>query len=397
MATALLLMGGRLLADDAPMAPEAPATPEAIAEIAGYAGMARHAAERGDLDVAEKFYMKLLLVDAPDDAKKQALFDMFDCYQSRHLFSKAIAVGERIHSLFPSDPGTPEMLLKLGRLYRETGAYELAIARFYNVLNAALRVDQAEFAKYKEYSTEAQFDIAETFVTSGDYQQATRMYTMLDRLDLSSEQKAHAQFQMAYCGFLMGDYAGAVAASRRFLEAFGNTAYSPQCHYLLSVALKGLNRPQEAADEALSLLRMEKSVEKRDPEAWIYWQRKTGNQMANGFYQEGDFLRALTIYQAMAKMNTDPQWQWPIIYQVGLCFERLRLPDRAREAYQYIAEESKKAQAAGKPLGEDLTELNHMADWRTQHLEWKQGAEAEINDLLGARPPADDLKVTQAQ
>jgi TolA-binding protein len=223
------------------------------------------------------------------------------------------------------------------------------------------------------------------------------MYTMLDRLDLSSEQKAHAQFQMAYCGFLMGDYAGAVAASRRFLEAFGNTAYSPQCHYLLSVALKGLNRPQEAADEALSLLRMEKSVEKRDPEAWIYWQRKTGNQMANGFYQEGDFLRALTIYQAMAKMNTDPQWQWPIIYQVGLCFERLRLPDRAREAYQYIAEESKKAQAAGKPLGEDLTELNHMADWRTQHLEWKQGAEAEINDLLGARPPADDLKVTQAQ
>jgi tetratricopeptide (TPR) repeat protein len=234
-------------------------------------------------------------------------------------------------------------------------------------------------------------------MTSGDYQQAERMYSLLDRLDLTPDQKAHAEFQIAYCAFLLADYSGAAAAARRFLETFGHTSYSPQCHYVLSMALKGLNRPQEAADEALTLLRMEKHAAKQDAEAWIYWQRKTGNQLANEFYQGGDFLRALAIYQAMAKLSDDPDWQWPVIYQVGLCFERLRLPERAGEAYHYIMDACKKVQAAGKPVGEDLTELSQMADWRSQHLEWQQGAETQLNDLLGPRAPADDLKVTDAQ
>jgi len=131
LATALLA-GASALADDQPpvVTPDPPATPEALADIAGFAGMARRAAEKGDLDLAEKFYGKLLIVDAPDEAKKQALFDMFECYRTRNIYSKAIAVGERVHVLFPADPGTPDLLLKLGRLYRETGAYELAIARF---------------------------------------------------------------------------------------------------------------------------------------------------------------------------------------------------------------------------------------------------------------------------
>jgi len=394
---AVLLTGANLLAEDKPAAPEKPTSPATLAEISSYADMARRSAERGNLELAEKFYGRLLLVDAPDDAKKQALFDMFECYRARSMYSKAIAVGERVHQLFPADPATPELLLKLGRLYRETGAYDLAISRFYNVLNAALRVDQAEFARYKGYSTQAQFDIAETFMTSGDYQQAERMYKLLDRLDLTPDEKAHAEFQNAYCAFLLADYSGAAASARRFLEGFGQTSYSPQCHYVRSRALKGMNRPQEAAEEALTLLRMEKHVEKRDAEAWIYWQRKTGNQLANEFYQGGDFLRALAIYQAMAKLSTDPDWQWPVIYQVGLCFERLRLPERAGEAYHYILDECKKVQAAGKPVGEDLTELSHMADWRSQHLEWQQGAEAQLNDLMGPRAPADDVKVTDAQ
>jgi len=283
------------------------------------------------------------------------------------------------------------LLLKLGRLYRDMGAYDLAIARFYNVLNAALRVDQSEFARYQEFSTEAQFEIADTFMDSGDFQQAGRTYSLLDRLDLPPDKKVEAQFQAVYCGFLSGDYTGTVTAGRRFLETNGDTKYAAQCHYILSVALKALGQAQQAADETLTLLRMEKTVEKTDADTWTYWQRKTGNQLANGFYQEGDFVRALTLYQAMAKLSDDPAWQWPVIYQVGLCFERLRLPDRAAEAYHFILDEARKLQTAGKPLDEDLTELNHMADWRSQHLEWQQGAEAQLNDLLGNRAPADDL------
>jgi tetratricopeptide (TPR) repeat protein len=135
---------------------------------------------------------------------------------------------------------------------------------------------------------------------------------------------------------------------------------------------------------------------KNDEDAWAYWQKKTGNQLANGFYQEGDFRSALTIYQALAKLGDDPDWQWPVIYQVGLCFERLLLPDRAAEAYRYILDQSTKAKAAGQTPGQDLTELTHMADWRSQHLAWQQGAQTQLNDLLGPRMPADDPKGTGA-
>jgi tetratricopeptide (TPR) repeat protein len=387
----LLLPAALLRADDgSTVLPPPPATPQALADIAEYGDMASRSALNGDMEMAEKFYQKVLAIQAPDDAKKQVLFEMFDAYSSRKVYSKAIAVGERVHQLFPSDPATPELLLKLGKLYRETGAYDLAIARFYNVLNAALRVDQAEFARYQQFSTEAQFEIADTFMDSGDFVQAGRTYTMLDRLDLTPDKKTEAEFQAVYCGFLTGDYAGTVTAAHHFLETNGDSKYAAQSHYILSVALKALGQAQQAADETLTLLRMEKGLEKTDADTWSYWQRKTGNQLANGFYQEGDYLRALTLYQAMAKLSDDPSWQWPVLYQVGLCFERLRLPDRAAEAYHYIQDEAKKQLAAGKTLDQDLTELAHMADWRSQHLEWQQGAEAQLSDLLGARAPADD-------
>jgi tetratricopeptide (TPR) repeat protein len=391
LAVSLLLPAALLRADDASaIVPQLPATPQALAEIAEEGDMAHQAALNGDMEMAEKFYQKVLAVEAPDDAKKKVLLDMFELYSAKKIYSKAIAVGERVHQMFPEDPSMPEMLLKLGRLYRETGAYDLAIARFYNVLNAALRVDQSEFTKYQGFSTEAQFEIADTFMESGDLQQAGRTYSMLDRLDLPPDKKVEAEFQAIYCGFLTGDNAGTVTAARGFLETNGSTKYAAQSHYILSMALKALGQAQQAADETLTLLHMEKQVEKTDAETWSYWQRKTGNQLANGFYQEGDYVRALTLYQAMAKLSDDPAWQWPVIYQVGLCFERLRLPDRAGEAYHYILDESKKLQAAGTPMGEDLTELTHMAQWRSEHLAWQTGAEAQLDDILGARAPADD-------
>jgi lipopolysaccharide biosynthesis regulator YciM len=104
-------------------------------------------------------------------------------------------------------------------------------------------------------------------------------------------------------------------------------------------------------------------------------------------YQQGDYLRALTIYQAMAKLSDDPEWRWPVIYQVGLCFERLGLPDRATEAYQFIQDENKKAQASSKPIGDDLTQLAQMAEWRSGHVQWQQTTSAQLRDLLG--PPTE--------
>jgi lipopolysaccharide biosynthesis regulator YciM len=377
-------------ADNGIVVPDnAPVTQEAQDNIDNYGTLARSAAASGDMEMSEKYFTKLLDVNAPDSAKKKALFEMFECYASHHIDAKAIAVGERIHQLFPTDTQTPEMLLSLGRIYRSTGAFELATARFYNVLNATLRIDPSQFSDYQAMAKQAQFEIAETFVDSGDYKQAGRIYSMLDKLNLSSDQRAHAEFQKIYCSFLTGQYLVAVNDSNAYLHTYASSPYAAQCQYILSIALKALGRSQEATDATVALLRMEKKLAAtNDNDTWTYWQRKTGNQLANGFYQEGDFLHALTIYQAMARLSDDPAWQWPVVYQVGLCFEHLGFPDRADEAYKFISTESDKAEKASKTLDEDLKELTQLADWRAQHIEWKTGAQAKIDDLLGPKSPA---------
>ena len=98
LAMALWLSAGALLADDdtPSIVPEVPATPQALADIAQYSEMAQRATVNGDLVLAEKSYENVLDVDAPDTAKKQALFNMFECYRTHNIYSKAIAVGEAV-------------------------------------------------------------------------------------------------------------------------------------------------------------------------------------------------------------------------------------------------------------------------------------------------------------
>src|SRR5690606_38282313 len=99
-------------------------------------------------------------------------------------------------------------------------------------------------------------------------------------------------------------------------------------------------KPQEALETVMTLLKEEDARKEKNPDKWIYWQKKTGNEFANGFYEQGEFMSALTIYQKLATLSKDPDWQWPVIYQMGLCFERLRLARRAAEAYKFIIDES---------------------------------------------------------
>jgi hypothetical protein len=144
-------------------------------------------------------------------------------------------------------------------------------------------------------------------------------------------------------------------------------------------------------DEVLNLLRTEKKSEKQDPVIWTYWQEKAGNQVANDFYLHGDFGRAINVYQALAKLNNSPDWLWPVIYQMGLCFERLELPERAEQAYGFIADESKKRKA---PASDALTQIVKMAGWRSQHLGWNGQTEERLESLLGGPVAPTETKLS---
>lgn len=182
----------------------------------------------------------------------------------------------------------------------------------------------------------------------------------------------------------------AVVTLHAFLEQWPNDENVPEARYVLATTLDELKRPQEALAATLELLRAEHSRVAADPKRWAYWQRRTGNQLANAFFQEGDIVSALTVYNGLVAISPDPGWRMPITYQVALCYERLFQTDDARNAYQTVvaAANPKPGEAAPAP---EIVELAQMANWRLAHLQWRDGFTRRLTTILSTDgPPADE-------
>ena len=366
-----------------------PARPQSVTEagfrteIAGYAQLAKEAADQEKWPLADHFLRLLVTLPCAEADKKGALREIAESYEKHKQMAKAVTIYEKMIELFPRDADLPNLYFKVGQLYRETGAYGRAVSRFYSVLNTALKINERGVASYRELSQRAQMEIAETYLTTGDYKQAAKFFQLLARSELSDELRARVQFKALHCQFLLDDSAGAVVAAEKFVAEFPEDSSVPESRFIQASALRALGRRKEAFDAVLALLRAEKVRREKAPDRWAYWQKKAGNEFANEFYKQGDFLSALTIYQTLAKLGENPEWQWPIIYQMGLCFERLRLVSRAAESYKYIIDESKKAAPAGGALSESLASLLQMAQWRGEQLAWQYTTETQLQHLLG--------------
>lgn len=391
-AAASLLLAGSLIAGatEAKKKPEPPlvTSPEVKDEIAGYLRLAVQAADAEKWPLAEHFLQLIVDLPAAESDKKAPYLEMAGAYEKRKILSKAIAVYEKMLLSFPQDADVPATLLKLGLMYREAGARQLAISRFYSVLNSALKVDGSGLDDYRLLTRQAQWEIAETYYQAGEYEQARKFCRLLLRLELEPEEKAKVMFRLTHCSYLVGDMPGTIISAQGFLKEYPTGAQSPEARYLLATALRAQRRAPEAFDTVLDLLRAEKERSAEAPEKWRFWQKKTGNEFANEYYQQGDFLNALTIYQSLAKLSDEPDWQWPVIYQLGLCFERLRLPPRAAEAYKYLVDESKKPGREPEKLSEGVRGLPEMARWRGEQLAWRSDTESRLEHLLG-QPTAD--------
>ena len=352
-------------------------------EIAGYAKLAKEAADHDKWPLADHFLRLLVNLPCPEPDKKNGLREIAEAYEQHKQTTKALTIYEKMAELFPTDAELPELLFKVGQLYRETGAYGRAVSRFYSVLNTALKINERGVGSYRELSQRAQMEIAETYLLTGDYKQASKFYQLLARSDLTGELRARVQFKAIHCQFLLDDSAGAIVSADQFLTEFPDDDSVPECRFIQASALRSIGQKKEAFDAVLALLRAEKVRREKAPDRWAYWQKKAGNEFANEFYKQGDFLSALTIYQTLAKLGEEPEWQWPVIYQMGLCFERLRLVSRAAEAYKYIIDQAKKAESATAPLADQLASLLQMAQWRGEQLAWQYSTEAQLQHLLG--------------
>ena len=193
--------------------------------------------------------------------------------------------------------------------------------------------------------------------------------------------RARAHFESSYSLFLAEDYLGAVGSLRDYLDQHPDDENVPEACYLLAVSYRRLHRPLESLVEALELLRTEKTRTAKDPKLWIYWQRKTGNQIANEFYEQGDSANALTIYLTLSELSPELAWRLPIVYQVGLCYERLGEAAEAIASYQTILDNVRVPKGDGSARPE-LADLARMAAWRLDQITCQHNTQQRLLLLL---------------
>lgn len=338
-----------------------------------------------DFELAETIY-KSILMELPLEAEQRrvAMLDLAKLCKSHRKYGKIVVVYEKFLEEFPRDPEVATISMDLGLIYRSMGAFDSALRKFYSVLNLSLLLPRERIDAYREISTRAQIEIAETHFLMGEYVEAARYFERLLRLELSPLERASVTFQFGYTHFLSEDFQSTISALRDFAAMFPGDEKIPESHYLLAEAYRNMNQMQSAMQEVLTLLRTNEVVGAQNPALWLFWKQKTGNQLANAFYERGDHLNALKIYQAMTPLTKSVTWQGPIIYQIGLCFERLRMAPKAIEAYAMLDTMDQWAEEVARmeKLPDDLAFVQEMARWRKQHLEWSLDKDSRLNDLF---------------
>lgn len=357
-------------------------TPE---EIRGLLNLGPRLADRADYASAEIAFRQVLEApDVPEKDVKTALLGLAGMYRKQGELTKASAIYERYLQDYPSDERTPDALLELGRTLRDLGVYKRAIARFYNVMNSTLKLPAEGFDRYQVLAKTAQFEIAETHFLAGEFAEANKFYSRLRLLDLAPVDRARAHFKSAHALRLQNDLDGCVRTLRAFIDQWPDDENVPEARYMLAVTLREMKQPEAAFVATLDLLRTEKARVAADPKRWAYWQRRTGNQLANDFFESGDTLNAHAIYAGLLDLATEPSWRLPVMYQLALCYERLGITDRARASYQAIIAGS------GATPPPDLAELTRMAAWRLEHLEWRDRVGTQISKFFDSTTGKSD-------
>lgn len=364
---------------------------EVRAQIRGLQKLGTSLTDRGDWDAAEISFRQILAMrHASNDELADALIGLARVYRRQGSLTKAAAIYERFLADNPTNDQVPDALLELGRTHRALGAHQLALARFYSVINSTLKVSGEGFIHYQMLAKTAQFEIAETHFQQGNFAEANKFFSRLRLLDLAPADRARAHFKSAYALYLGQDLDGAVTTLNSYLEQWPQDENVPEARNLLALSLRSLGRKQEALDATLLLLREQSTA---DPKRWSYWQRRTGNQLANDFFQNGDTLNALAIYQGLAALAPEPPWRLPVTYQMALCYERMRDSARATAAYQNIVDTVGNSPTELSP---ELTELARMAKWRIGQLAWQTSTDSQLADLFNHLPGAPTTTVAAA-
>lgn len=340
-----------------------------------------------DFDGAELAFAAVLESGAPEDLKRTALLELALLAQENQQLARAQQVFAQYITTYPDDPSVPEVLLRQGLLYRQMGATRLALTKFYAVMTTSLRLKLDKLDYYQRMVLQAQTEIADTYYLQGQYAEASDFLSRLLKLDSPRLNKAQVLYKLVRSLSSEGRNAEVVAHGESFIGQFPGSSDLPEIRFLLADSLKKLGRNREAMQQVLTLLESQQVASTNNPANWVYWQERTGNEIGNQLYKEGDYLNALEIYRNLSELNTNALWQIPVWYQMGLVYERLQQPEKAVETYGNILR--REPEIAATDRTPSLDTVLDMARWRKDHLQWQLKAEKTTDNIRVWEPPKE--------
>lgn len=339
-----------------------------------------------DFAGAERNLMDILRELAAVEFHRPALLELAYVAQDARENTKAQHLYSEYVRKYAQDPTLPEVILRQGRLYRDMGAPDLAVSKFYAVMSTALNLKLGEMEYYQSLVLHAQTEIAETRYQQGNFAEAEDFLRRLLKLETPNLNRALIQSKLVRSLSAQQKKPETISEARRFLETYPNSSDVAEVRYLLADALKKSGQNREAMKEVLILLESEEKLASVVPNSWEQWKQRAGNDIANQMYQEGDFVNALSVYGSLAQLNGSPEWQLSVWYQMGLIYERMKQPERAIEMYDKIGRQTVNKTPAETPRS--LTSVLEMAQWRRDHLRWLTNA--ELVSLQLKLPPIDN-------
>jgi len=330
---------------------------------------------------ATSVYTNLLTSAAPDPIKRTAMLELAQIAEDQNDPARAQQIYAQALVCWPEDQGVPELLLRQGLVYKQMGLINRAVTKFYAVMTSALSLNPDSFEYYQRLVLRAQMEIAETQFEQGDYADAIECFGRLLRLAVPPGNRSTIAQRHLYCLVALGRREEAVIQAADFLEKYPEAPERPEVRFLCATALKQLRRDAEAVAQVLALLKEEHGHSANRASELLYWQHRAGNEIANEFYQQGDPMKALDIYLSLAALDSAPDWQLPVWYQIGLVFERLNQPVKAIEYYTDISKRETEISTNTSP---SLKAVVEMAKWRADFLGWQLKTEGAALQLRAA-------------
>ncbi len=344
----------------------------------------QHRLENNEV-LAQESLVSLMESDAGEDIKKPAMLELALLAQQQNQPVRAIQIFSQYTQKYPSDPNVPEIMLRQGLLYRKLGSNNLALSKFYAVMTTSLALKLDHWERYQRLVLQAQTEIADTYFMQGKYQESIEYFQRLLKQDNADLNRAYVAYKVIRSHACLDQQAQVVLQCEDFLNRYPDAGEVPEVRYLYASALKKQGRNSDALRQVIALLESQSRSSAQSPQNWASWQLRTGNDIANQLYQEGDNASALVIYEALAKIDSTPAWQLPVRYQIGLVYEKLNQPQKASDSYSLVLEKGKDLKADAAP---SLHALLDMAKWRVDFIAWQAKAEKSRQEVESGVPMA---------